>query len=218
MTWLDTFPALNTLPPDIAATLVAGCTVERLPAGARVFGPGQAADRLMLLLSGTLRVQQRSDTGREVLLYRVHAGESCLLTTARMLAEDVHTAEGLTETEVEAVVIPCRLFDDLVARSPVFRSFIFRACARRIADLFGLIDAIVFQRLDVRLAARLLDLARDSEVQATHRALAVELGTAREVISRSLGEFQRRGWVLQARGTLRIVNHKALARHARSVT
>ncbi len=70
----------------------------------------------------------------------------------------------------------------------------------------------------MRLAARLLDLARDSEVQATHRALAVELGTAREVISRSLGEFQRRGWVLQARGTLRIVNHKALARHARSVT
>jgi CRP/FNR family transcriptional regulator len=218
MTWIDRFAELRDLPPDIAGALVAGSKVVALPSGAKVFEPGQHADNLLMLLSGTVRVQQRSDTGREVFLYRVHAGESCVLTTACMLADEDYAAEGITETEVEAVVIPRKVFDDLAGRSALFRRFIFRAYSRRIADLFGLIDDIVFQRVDVRLAARLLELARDGLVQVTHQALAVELGTAREVVSRTLGEFQRRGWVEQSRGSIRIVNQEAVGRLARSVT
>lgn len=218
MDWINRFAGLKSLPADAAQVLVAGSKVVHLPAAARVFEPGQHADNLLLLLSGTVRVQQRSDTGREVFLYRVNAGESCVLTTACMLADEDYAAEGLTETEVEAVVIPRKVFDDLAGRSEVFRSFIFRAYSRRIADLFSLIDDIVFQRVDVRLAARLLDLAQDGTVQATHQVLAVELGTAREVISRTLGEFQRRGWVEQARGVIRILDRGGLERLARSVT
>jgi CRP/FNR family transcriptional regulator, anaerobic regulatory protein len=218
MDWIDRFAGLKSLPADVAQRLVSGSKVVHLPAGARVFEPGQHADNLLLLLSGTVRVQQRSETGREVFLYRVNAGESCVLTTACMLADEDYSAEGLTETEVEAVVIPRKLFDELAGRSDIFRSFIFRAYSRRIADLFSLIDDIVFQRVDVRLAARLLDLAQDGVVQATHQVLAVELGTAREVISRTLGEFQRRGWVEQARGVIRILDRGGLERLARSVT
>jgi len=218
MDWIDRFAGLKSLPADVAQRLVSGSKVVHLPAGARVFEPGQHADNLLLLLSGTVRVQQRSETGREVFLYRVNAGESCVLTTACMLADEDYSAEGLTETEVEAVVIPRKLFDELAGRSDMFRSFIFRAYSRRIADLFSLIDDIVFQRVDVRLAARLLDLAQDGVVQATHQVLAVELGTAREVVSRTLGEFQRRGWVEQARGVIRILDRGGLERLARSVT
>lgn len=218
MDWIDRFAGLNALPADAAQALVTGSKVVHLPAGATVFEPGQHADNLLLLLSGTVRVQQRSETGREVFLYRVHAGESCVLTTACMLADEDYAAEGLTETEVDAVVIPRKVFDDLAGRSEVFRSFIFRAYSRRIADLFSLIDDIVFQRVDVRLAARLLDLAQDGVVQATHQMLAVELGTAREVVSRTLGEFQRRAWVEQARGVIRILDRGGLERLARSVT
>lgn len=218
MNWIDRFSGLKSLPADVAQSLVAGSKVVHLPAGATVFEPGQHANNLLLLLSGTVRVQQRSETGREVFLYRVNAGESCVLTTACMLADEDYSAEGLTETEVEAVVIPRKLFDDLAGRSEVFRTFVFRAYSRRIADLFGLIDDIVFQRVDVRLAARLLDLAQDDVVHATHQVLAVELGTAREVVSRTLGEFQRRAWVEQARGVIRILNRGGLERLARSVT
>lgn len=218
MDWINRFAGLISLPPAVAQVLEAGSKIVRLPAGACVFEPGQHADNLLLLLSGTIRVQQRSESGREVFLYRVHAGESCVLTTACMLADEDYAAEGLTETEVEAVVIPRKLFDDLAGQSEVFRTFIFRAYSRRIADLFGLIDDIVFQRLDVRLAAKLLDLATEDTVQATHQVLAVELGTAREVISRTLGEFQRRAWVEQSRGVIRILDRGGLERLARSVT
>jgi CRP/FNR family transcriptional regulator, anaerobic regulatory protein len=218
MTWIDRFPSLKALPAEVGAELAARSRTVALPAGAHAFDPGQRAQNMLLLLSGSVRVQQISETGREVFLYRVGAGESCVLTTACMLADEDYSAEGIAEMDVEAVIIPRAVFDDLVGRSPLFRSFVFHAYARRIADLFGLIDDIVFQRMDVRLAARLLEMESGGLIVATHQAIAVELGTAREVVSRTLGEFQRRGWVETARGEIRITGRAGLDRLARSVT
>lgn len=215
--WIDRFAGLRGLPADIRADLARGSDQLSIPAGTLIFAPGQSADNLLLLLDGTVRVQQRSETGREVFLYRVHAGESCILTTACMLAFEDYAADGIAETDVTAIAIPRRSFDDLVARSALFRQFVFTAYSRRITDLFALIDDIVFQRMDVRLAARLLDLADDGQVvHATHAVLGSELGTAREVITRLLAEFQRRGWVEQSRGALRLVGRAGLERLVRS--
>lgn len=218
MSWTRCFADLTTLPPDIAAELETRSRLVHLTAGTRIFAAGQRAQNMLLLLHGSVRVQQVSDTGREVFLYRVHAGESCILTTACMLADEDYAAEGIAETDIEAIVIPRPVFDDLTGRSIQFRTFVFRAYSRRIADLFALIDDIVFQRIDVRLAERLLDLEQEGVIHATHQALAVELGTAREVISRTLGEFQRRGWVETARGEIRINQRAGLEHLARSVT
>jgi len=215
--WIDHFAGLSRLPEDIRAELVRGSQVVSVPAGTQIFEPGQSADRLLLLLDGTVRVQQRSETGREVFLYRVHAGESCVLTTASMLAFEDYSADGIAETNVTAVAIPRATFDELVGRSKVFREFVFAAYSRRITDLFTLIDDIVFQRMDVRLASRLLELADENGVvHATHAFLGTELGTAREVISRTLSEFQRRGWVQQSRGEVRILRQAGLEEHARA--
>ena len=215
--WIDRFEGLKRLPTDLRMALVDGSKVVEVPAGTEVFAPGQSADNFLLLLDGTVRVQQKSDTGREVFLYRVNAGESCVLTTACMLAFEEYSADGIAETDVRAVAIPRATFDELAARSPVFREFIFKAYSRRITDLFTLIDDIVFQRMDVRLAARLLELAGQGDtVHATHQVLANELGTAREVISRTLSEFQRRGWVAQSRGEVRLAGRPGLERLARS--
>ncbi len=217
MDWIDRFTGLRSLPEDIRAELVAGSAVVTLTAGTPVFEPGHAPDVFLLLLEGTVRVQQRSDSGREVMLYRVHAGESCVMTTACMLAHEEYSADGIAETDVTAVAIPRAVFDDLSGRSAAFRQFVFRAYSRRITDLFTLIDDIVFQRMDVRLASRLLDLAGDADaVKATHATLASELGTAREVISRTLAEFQRRGWIEQSRGVVTLVGREGLHRLARA--
>ncbi len=173
MTWLDRFAGLADLPADAARALQSRSRTVRLPPGARVFEPGQRAENMLLLLSGSVRVQQIS------------------------------------------VAIPRSVFDELTGSSPVFRSFVFRTYSRRIADLFGLIDDIVFQRMDVRLAEHLLALEKDSHIATTHQALATDLGTAREVISRTLGEFQRRGWVALGRGDIRITDRAGLERLSR---
>lgn len=213
MDWIGRFEGLKRLPPELQADLVRGSHVVNVPASTLIFAPGQSADNLLLLLEGTVRVQQRSATGREVFLYRVHAGESCVLTTACMLAFEDYSAEGTAETDVVAVAIPRATFDALAGKSAEFRQFIFKAYSRRITDLFTLIDDIVFQKMDVRLAARLLELAGDDNiVHATHQFLATELGTAREVISRTLAEFQRRNWIEQARGEIHLVGKAGLRR------
>lgn len=214
--WIDSFEGLKRLPVELRDALVAGSKIVRAPAGSEIFSPGQTADNLLLLLEGTVRVSQRSETGRDIFLYRVNAGESCVLTTACMLAFENYSADGIAETEIKAVAIPRKTFDDLVARSPVFREFVFAAYSRRITDLFTLIDHIVFQRMDVRLAGRLLELAQDDTVHATHQALGVELGTAREVVSRTLAEFQRRGWIEQSRGAIRLLDARGLTQLAQS--
>jgi len=210
--WTGRIGGLAGLSPDLRAEIEARSRVVRLPSGATVFSPGQAADHLLLMLRGTVRVSQLSESGREIVLYRVEAGESCAMTTACMIGDQDYPAEGVAETEVEAVALPRAVFDDLAARSAAFRAFVFRAYAQRITDLFRIIDEVAFGRIDIRLAQRLLALAGDGgDVRSTHQQLATELGTAREVVSRQLQEFQRRGWIAQSRGAVTICDRRALA-------
>lgn len=203
--WIDRFYGLSQLEPALRAQLVSQSMIVTVPASTVIFGPGKAPENLLLLLSGSVRVQQVSEQGREIVLYRVHAGESCVLTTACLLAYEDYTAEGIAETAVEAAAIPKAVFDDIVAQSRTFREFVFSAYSRRITDLFHVIEEIAFQRMDIRLAEKLLELSGESaQIKATHQQMAAELGTAREVVSRQLNEFQRRGWIGLSRGVIDI--------------
>jgi CRP/FNR family transcriptional regulator, anaerobic regulatory protein len=204
-TWIDRFAALSDLSPEHARRLQSESRVLSLPEGATIFGPGQAPANFVLLLSGSIRVQQVSENGREIVLYRVSAGESCALTTACLLGYEDYRAEAVAETAIEAVAVPRATFDDLIATSAEFRRFVFKTFSQRITDLFRVIDEIAFSRVDIRLAQKLVQLRNaKGDVEATHQQLASELGTAREVISRQLHEFQRRGWLKSGRGLISV--------------
>jgi CRP/FNR family transcriptional regulator len=213
--WIDAFPGLRRLAPGVLGTLVARSAVIRMAAGSRIYGPGQAPESYMLLLEGSVRVQQASESGREIVLYRVAAGESCALTTACLMGYEDYPAEAIAETDIRAVAIPRVTFDELIAQSAEFRRFVFTAFSTRVANLFRIIEEVAFSRMDIRLAHKLLELSHGSDhVTATQQQLAAELGTAREVVSRILSEFQRRGWVAPARGNIAISNRPALERLA----
>ena len=211
MDWIDRFPGLSKLDDEIRKTLTERSNIVDLPAGTIIFGPGKAPENLLLLLEGTVRVQQVAENGREIVLYRVQAGESCVLTTACLLAYEDYLAEGLAETAIQAVAIPRSVFEDLIACSSLFRRFVFAAYSKRITDLFVVIEEVAFKRIDIRLAQKLLELGRMSgHVHLTHQQLATELGSAREVISRQLHEFQRRGWVSTTRGDIELTDMSAI--------
>ncbi|MCW1952244.1 MAG: Crp/Fnr family transcriptional regulator [Octadecabacter sp.] len=215
--WVERFPGLSRLEPPIKKLLQSRSVIVNVPNGTTLFGPGNSPENMLFLLDGTVRVQQVSETGHEIVLYRIHAGQSCVLTTACLLAYEDYAADGIAETTVQAAAVPRDVFDDLVAQSKSFRDFVFAAFAKRITDLFRMIDEVAFQRLDVRLADKLVSLADDENtVKTTHQKLSVELGTAREVVSRQLQEFQRRGWIEQARGSVNLLDMtqlKKLANH-----
>lgn len=205
--WIDRFKGLSELEEPIRNLLVQRSNTISVPKNTVIFGPGKAPENLLLLLDGTVRVQQLSESGREIVLYRVHSGESCVLTTACLLAYEDYSAEGIAETDVDAVAIPRQVFDDLISQSEVFRRFVFSAYSKRITDLFFVIEEIAFQRVDIRLAQKLLELGGKGDIiNSTHQQMAAELGTAREVVSRQLQEFQRRGWVAQSRGTIELLD------------
>jgi CRP/FNR family transcriptional regulator, anaerobic regulatory protein len=213
--WIEQFPGLRRLPADALSVLAGKSSIIALPAGSRIYGPGQSPENYLLLLDGTVRVQQVSDGGREIVLYRVSAGESCALTTACLMGYEDYLAEAIAETDVRAVAIPRATFDDLIAGSPEFRRFVFTAFSTRVTDLFRIIDDVAFSRMDLRLAHKLVELSHGAEsLDVTQQQLAAELGSAREVISRILSEFQRRGFVSLARGTITINDRAALEKMA----
>lgn len=209
--WVDRFSDLAALPAEDKKLLTERAVSVSLPAGTTVFAPGVAAESFLLVLDGTIRVQQVSAGGREIVLYRVTGGESCIMTTSCLFSGEDYVAEGVTETEVDAVAIPKAAFEEAITRSSGFRQLVFGGYSNRISDIMHVVQEVAFERLDKRLAQRLLALADpDGVVKATHQDLAAELGSAREVVSRQLKELQRRGWISIARGELALTDAEQL--------
>ncbi|MCK6569986.1 Crp/Fnr family transcriptional regulator [Myxococcota bacterium] len=183
----------------------------RAPADAWVFQSGQAAEAYLLVVRGSVRVQKQGETGREIVLYRVEPGESCVLTTAGLLSGAPYEAWAQAEGEVEAIALPRAVFHRLLGENATFRAFVFHDFSRRLADLLLLVEEVAFGRLDVRLAELLVRQAPAvGPLATTHQALAAELGTAREVVSRQLKEFERRGLVRLGRGQIDVLDSARL--------
>src|SRR5690606_10210023 len=157
--WTQRFQGTSNLPRHVRDRLLQFANVRRIAKGEQVFGPKYVPDNLLFLYDGTIRVSQSSDNGREIVLYRVEAGESCVLTTACMLAEEAYNAEGTAETDVTIVSLPKLALDQLAGEESAFRNFVFAAYSRRLLDLLRVVDDVAFGRMDVRLADRLLTLA-----------------------------------------------------------
>lgn len=136
MSWIEQFSDLSSLAVSEQNVLVELSIIMNVQENTVVFGPGKKPDHLLLVLEGTVRVQQLSDNGRKIVLYRIRAGESCMMTTACLLAFESYTAQGITESDVQVAAIPLKVFDQLVSQSTGFRQFVFTAYSRRIADLF----------------------------------------------------------------------------------
>ena len=219
-------PELSPLAARIAATFptLAGAsraTLEhiaevgifrRVPAGTVMFSEHSPCAGFPLVLSGSVRVLQRYPNGRELQLYRVKPGESCLLSGSCLLAHTEYAASGIAETAVELLVVPPAEFNALVATDETFRSHVFTLFSERLAGLMQVVEAIAYQKLDQRLAALLVNRdAESGEIRATHQALADELGSVREIVSRLLRSFEDRGWVDLGRERIRVVDRAALA-------
>ncbi|MGE5477977.1 MAG: Crp/Fnr family transcriptional regulator [Bacteroidales bacterium] len=205
------FPQFARLDPDSARMLEGAARMVSIPAGTVLFQDGSECSAYVLVIDGSIRVQKVSEGGREIVLYRVETGQSCVLTTNCLIAHEDYAAEGIAETEVRALVVPAATFRTLLGKSEAFRDFVFAAYASRIADLLMLIEEVAFGRIDVRLAGWLRSRAAPhEEIRATHQDIATELGTAREVISRQLKEFERRGWLSLYRGRIQVKDRDGL--------
>lgn len=205
---LNEHPAFASLDPDLRARVEAGCRVMQLPAGQKVFRAGDTCEGLPLVVRGSVRVQMTGCSGHEIVLYRIGDADLCTLSIGCLMAGRGYRAEAIVETPTTVIFLPHGLFDDLVAGSAPFRQRIMAAYGERLDTLMMLVEEVAFRRMDDRIAEWLRGHVGDSPVQITHQALAAELGTAREVVSRVLKEFERQGWIRLGRGRIEILGDR----------
>jgi CRP/FNR family transcriptional regulator len=205
------YPALADLPDAQLAELLAGAQVVDVPAGTALFGAGSPCRQFPFVLAGSIRIAKVGE-GRELQLYRVGPGESCVLTSSCLVGGADYPASGVVEVDARLVVLPRDAFDALMARHAPFRRYVFSLFAERLADLMSVVEAVAFHKLDRRVAAALL--GRGHTVASTHQQLADEVGSVREIVTRVLKGFAQHGWVRLGRGEIEILDAAALRRVA----
>lgn len=178
-----------------------------VPAGTVLFTENTPCQGFPLVLGGEIKVARNSSDGRSLELYRVVPGELCLVSSACLFRTQPLSAHGVTTRASTLLLIAPDVFTRWL-ETPAFRNEVLGLFAERMADLTMLIDAVAFQRLDQRLATALL--GRGPELALTHQALADELGTVREIVSRLLRRFEREGWVSLSRERIHIRDSAAL--------
>ena len=208
------YPVLAELPPKLREDIAAAAQAVTVPPGATLFDERQPCQGFPFVLAGAIRVAKVAANGRELPLYRVTPGETCIITSSCLLGNVPYNARGTTESETVLVLLPQGLFNELLAQAP-FRNFIFNLFAERMADLMRLVEEVAFRKLDQRLAALLLGKGR--VVHATHQQLADELGSVREMVSRLLKGFAEQGLVALGREQIEIRDAAGLRRIAEAV-
>lgn len=188
---------------------------QLMKAGTVLFRPGDAPFGFVLILSGRVNVYLNSRTGRELLLYSIDPGETCVQTTLGLLGEQTYSGEAIADSEIVAVIVPPPLFERLVTDSEPFRRFVFSAFAERLGEMTQLLEMVAFVRVERRLAQWLVaEGGPDNAVRATHGEIASAIGSAREVVSRRLEALAGRGVVSLERGMVRITAPAELRRIA----
>jgi CRP/FNR family transcriptional regulator len=185
-----------------------------VPAGTVLFDEHQPCQGFPFVLSGVIRVVKLAANGRELPLYKVMPGESCIITSSCLLGRHDYNARGVAAKETVLALLPRPLFDELLGE-PAFRAFVFELFTERIAELMQLVEEVAFRKLDQRLASLLLGKGR--QLNVTHQHLAEELGSVREMVSRLLKGFAEQGLVRLGREQIEILDPAGLRRLAGGV-
>lgn len=217
MSWTEGVPGLEALSPQALSTLDRLHPVD-VPAGTVLFQPGDAVKGYVIALAGRVGVHLTGATGRELLLYEVTPGTSCVQSTLGLLGGEDYTAEAVAEEDSRIVVLPRDRFFDLLDLDAGFRRLVFGAFAQRMQMTMHMLERVAFLSVDARLAGHLLSHAdADGRLDATQAGIAAAIGSAREVVSRRLDAMRKRGLLDYERGTVRVTDRAELERIAASM-
>lgn len=195
------YPALSD--KDLLDKLLTAGIPGHLTAGSTVCDLGQRCTHLALIRTGRARIYQLAETGREITLYRVGAGECCILTVSCIMSGQAFPAIASCEEDLDVLLVPKDQVEAFMLEFPAWRRFVWKLLATRLADVLMLLEEVTFRRLDERLMRYLLhsqETGGSNDLKITHQMIADELGSAREVVSRLLKDMQQRGILSLARG------------------
>ena len=209
----ETFPFWDQLSAAQQALITQRAVLREVPAGAVLSGAGTDCVGLLVLRSGRLRAYVLSQDGREVTLYRLTAGEICLFSASCVLGTAQMDLTVEAEQDSTVWVIPPDVFRQIAHEAAAAAGYVNTLMARRFSEVMWLVEQVMWQSMDRRLAAFLLEesaLEHTDTLRLTHEQIANHLGTAREVVTRMLRYFQSEGMVRLSRGTVAITDRRRL--------
>lgn len=206
------YPLLAELPTPLRDAVAAAAGWHEFRDGSPIFGEGQHCGGLPLVLQGAVKVFKRSEHGREIVLYRVGRGETCILTSSCLLGGADYNAEGVAEGALRVAMLPPELFHRMIAESPPFRHFLFAMLSARLSNLMEQVERLAFHRIDRRIAEFLVERSEAGfhSVAMTHQRIADEIGSVREMVTRALGQMAEQGLVELSRAGVRIADADGL--------
>ncbi len=160
-----------------------------------------------IVTKGSIRVLRTDEDGREILLYYIKAGESCIMSFLGGMHQDTSKVKAVAEEETEILFIPIDKVSLLIKDYPEWLDYIFRLYHKRFEELLDVVNAIAFKKLDERLLDfihKKVELTKSNTLNITHEQLANELGTARVVVSRLLKRMEEEGLVTLGRNKITV--------------
>ncbi|MFO0753951.1 MAG: Crp/Fnr family transcriptional regulator [Thermodesulfovibrionales bacterium] len=201
----ETFPVFRNAPDALIEDILSASQRRPLPGDTLLYSEGDSCLGIAFLLSGGIRVYKAGDNGREITLYEIGHGETCILNASCILSQKPYPAYARSTEGGEMLLLSADAFRAMISRYEEIRNFIFSLLSERLVAIMALVEEIAFGRMDERLLAYLAERADQGTVQATHQKIANDLGSSREVVSRLLKDLEKKGRLVNARSSIRLL-------------
>lgn len=182
--------------------------LKKFPAGSVILQEDSYIKAIPLVLNGSLKVMRTDPDGHEMLLYYIVPGESCIMSFLGGIHNETSKIKAVVEEDAEILFIPVEKASEWVKKYPEWADFIFKLYHKRFEELLTAVNAIAFQKLDMRLLQLIkqkVELYQNKEIKITHQQLADELGTAREAVSRVMKQMENEGLVALSRNKVTLL-------------
>jgi CRP/FNR family transcriptional regulator len=206
------FSFLQSAEADFVRHFFSATKIIQLPADQPICQQGMQCSHLALVIEGSARVYKIGESGREITLYRIGPGESCILTASCIMSQRPFPAFAVSEQPIQAVIVSTADVVKWSNHEPAWRDYLFRLISDRLSDVISVVEEVAFRRVDRRLAAYLLQypVKDNNRIQVTHQSIASDLGTSRELVSRILKDFEQQGLISITRGAITLDDRHGL--------
>ena len=201
---MSDYPFLKMLDEEALAIIERNLVQKKVQAGELLINGEEACWGFSFIKSGVLRVYRLNDEGREVTLYRLRKGDSCFMTVICALTQNNTHAYVRVEEDSELVLLPMLLFEKYLMNHPVYLQFVFKNLYEKFLSVIQVVENVTFNSIEQRVIDYLQQLSRGGLLYRTHEQIAFDIGSTREVVSRTLKSLERKGKVKLERGKILI--------------
>lgn len=184
--------------------------IEKYSKNEIIYNPTNKCKGLLKILKGNIKVYMISEEGKEVTIYKLSQGDECTLSASCIMEEIMFDTFMKAEDDTEIMVTNILVLNQLMKKNIFLENYIYKKTVSKFSEVMWNVQDLLFTKLDKRLALFLLKQEKNNEIFLTHEQIASNLGSAREVISRTLKRFQKESIIELSRGKITILDNKKL--------